>query len=130
MAKREKEVFGPRQPSDIDSTIGRNVKTLRLLANLSQQEVGTILGVTFQQVQKYESGSNRLPLAMLFKLKNTYGVSWDRFFTGLEDDTPPAHAIGDFDEQTIRLCRRIAAISDAGLRRKIGKIIEVLDSAA
>jgi hypothetical protein len=82
-------------------------------------------------VQKYENGSNRLPLAMLVKLKRLYGVAWERFFAGLPDSAPAqAHVPLEFDDETIKLCRWIAAVHDDGLRRKIKKIIEVLDPAA
>jgi transcriptional regulator with XRE-family HTH domain len=46
--------------SDIDKTIGRRLRTFRLAAKMSQASLGNILGVTFQQIQKYENGKNRL----------------------------------------------------------------------
>jgi transcriptional regulator with XRE-family HTH domain len=46
--------------SDIDKTIGRRLRAFRLAAKMSQASLGDILGVTFQQIQKYENGKNRL----------------------------------------------------------------------
>jgi transcriptional regulator with XRE-family HTH domain len=129
MAK-EKGVYGPRRATGIDREIGRNIRQLRLTAGLPQQEVAAVLGVTFQQVQKYENGSNRLPLAMLLKLKCLYDVPYEYFFIGLAEEKIKAKkkSLPVYDNETARLCRRLAAINDYTLKHKIGKIIEVLAS--
>jgi transcriptional regulator with XRE-family HTH domain len=64
--------------------IGTNLKMLRRKAQLSQMEVGKTLEVTFQQIQKYESGINRLPIEKLYLLKHLYDVPYDVFFAGFE----------------------------------------------
>jgi len=63
-----------------DKTLGKNLKTLRMSAGMSQKELGVLLGVTFQQVQKYESGRNRLSSEGLFILKSYFDVPYDYFF--------------------------------------------------
>ncbi len=120
---------GKHRAGAIDSGIGGNLRRFRLLAGLSQQDVAAALGVTFQQVQKYENGSNRVTAAMLPKLKKLYGVSYDRFFAGIEAGEIAAdESLAGCDEYTLRLCRRLAAIGDVTLRRKIGRIIDTLAS--
>lgn len=71
--------------------IGRNIRNMRRAAGLSQTDIGDVLGITFQQVQKYENGLNRLPPEKIFFLKHFYGVAYDRFFHGLK---PPTERIG------------------------------------
>lgn len=63
--------------------IGGNLCALRNDVCLKQTELATILDLTFQQVQKYESGANRLPIERLFFLKHFYDVPYERFFEGL-----------------------------------------------
>ncbi len=59
-------------------------KTVRYdkYAGLTQVKLGRALGVTFQQVQKYETGDNRLPVEKLYILRHLYGVPYERFFEG------------------------------------------------
>src|SRR3982751_181947 len=114
-----------RSPSDIDRKIGRNLKKLRMLAGMTQTEAAAAIGVTFQQVQKYECGANRLPLAALLRLKALYGVPYELFFDGTTDQSPGALPPLHFDEQVTKTCRRLAAVHDADMRHKIFRIIEV-----
>lgn len=60
--------------------IGRNMRRIRREAGQSQKQVARILGVTYQQVQKYETGRNRLPADKLYRLKQYYGVPYSAFF--------------------------------------------------
>lgn len=66
--------------TEIDRAIGKNMKILRTLTGYTQIQIAEFLGVTFQQVQKYESGKNRVSAATLYKLKQLYGVPYDLFF--------------------------------------------------
>ena len=60
--------FGMRHPAnETDRTVGRRLRTLRLARGLSQSEFGTHLGVTYQQIQKYEAGTNRIAASRLFR---------------------------------------------------------------
>jgi len=65
----------PHEPDPLDREIGARLRLLRRRAGLSQAAVGRILGVTFQQVQKYERGSNRLSASALAKVARALGVS-------------------------------------------------------
>ena len=63
-----------------DAEIGRRMRALRLERGLSQTELGTMLGVTFQQIQKYENGKNRVSAARLFEICKALNVSLASMF--------------------------------------------------
>jgi len=65
----------PRQPDSTDVDVGRLVRALRMSRGLSQTQLADRLGVTFQQVQKYESGNNRISMGRLTRLAKVFGVS-------------------------------------------------------
>jgi transcriptional regulator with XRE-family HTH domain len=67
----------PRSVDDTDREAGRRMKILRLALNLSQEELGAKLGVSFQQIQKYEKGSNRISLGRAKKIANVLKCSID-----------------------------------------------------
>ncbi len=65
---------------NINKTVGFNLKNLRKERKLSQKDISAVLGVSYQQVQKYESGFSMLPLEKLYRLRHYYGVPYERFF--------------------------------------------------
>lgn len=67
-------------------TIGRNLKSLRLQADFTQHEVAEALDVTYQQVQKYEKGRNRITAEKIYRLKLLYDVPYAAFFEGLPQE--------------------------------------------
>jgi transcriptional regulator with XRE-family HTH domain len=67
--------IAPRRPDDTDVEIGRLVRTHRLARGLSQTELANHIGVTFQQVQKYESGANRISMGRLTRIAQVLGLS-------------------------------------------------------
>lgn len=81
VAKRGKKKR--RVPKEV-RIIGENLRRFRHRAGLSQTDVGESLSVSFQQIQKYESGTNRLPIEKLYILKHIYDVPYEYFFVGLE----------------------------------------------
>ena len=72
----------------IDKKVGQRVRSRRLEIGMSQEKLAEILGVTFQQVQKYENGVNRIAVSRLFDIANALEMSAGRFFEGLEPATP------------------------------------------
>jgi transcriptional regulator with XRE-family HTH domain len=64
----------PRQPDSVDVEVGRRVRVERIARGLSQTELGNRIGVTFQQVQKYESGANRISIGRLTRIGQLFGV--------------------------------------------------------
>jgi transcriptional regulator with XRE-family HTH domain len=78
--KKAKRKRSPRTPSTVDANIGARMREGRLALNMSQAELGKRLGVTFQQVQKYEKGTNRVSAARLFDICEALDVSLASMF--------------------------------------------------
>jgi transcriptional regulator with XRE-family HTH domain len=72
-----------RDPNYIDVHVGSRIRMRRQLINMSQERLGELLGITFQQVQKYEKGANRISASRLFYAAKTLGVPIQFFFDGL-----------------------------------------------
>jgi transcriptional regulator with XRE-family HTH domain len=72
-----------RDPNYIDVHVGARIRMRRQLINMSQERLGELLGITFQQVQKYEKGSNRISASRLYYASKTLGVPVQFFFDGL-----------------------------------------------
>jgi transcriptional regulator with XRE-family HTH domain len=73
-----------KSPNPIDIHVGGRVRMRRMLIGMSQEKLGEQLGLTFQQVQKYEKGANRIGASRLFEISRILGVPVDFFFEGLE----------------------------------------------
>jgi len=74
---------GPRSPNPIDVHVGSKLRLQRKLQEISQEKLGKLCGVTFQQVQKYEKGTNRIGASRLWKLAEILGVKVSYFYEGL-----------------------------------------------
>jgi transcriptional regulator with XRE-family HTH domain len=75
-----------RDPNFVDRHVGNRVRTRRLLIGMSQERLGELLGITFQQVQKYEKGSNRVSASRLFQISRVLGVPVQYFYDELKMD--------------------------------------------
>lgn len=99
MAKRPKREGGEernaRRPNPMDIHVGSRVRLRRMLLGMSQEKLGDHLGLTFQQVQKYEKGINRIGASRLFDLSKTLGVPIDYFYEDAPNFSP-----GMAEEQT------------------------------
>jgi transcriptional regulator with XRE-family HTH domain len=76
-----------KQPNPVDKQIGQRVRTQRLMIGMSQEKLGDALGVTFQQIQKYEKGTNRIGSGRLHQIAHVLGVPVNFFFQDLGDET-------------------------------------------
>src|ERR1700758_2919403 len=74
-------------PSPVDVHVGSRVRLRRTLLGMSQEKLGTALGLTFQQVQKYERGANRIGSSRLWDLSRALDVSIAYFFEDMDDQT-------------------------------------------
>ncbi len=84
----------PRAANPVDVHVGTRVRLRRQVLKMSQERLGDKLGVTFQQVQKYERGSNRIGASRLWKISEVLEVPINFFFDGLSD----SFANGEFAE--------------------------------
>ena len=78
----------------LDAYVGKRLKLRRLMLHMSQDELASMIGVTFQQIQKYESGANRISASRLFVISKILQIDISFFFDGLERDIP---AFVDFE---------------------------------
>jgi len=111
-----------------DRQVAQNLQRLRSVSGLSQSQVAEALGVSFQQVQKYESGANRLPLEKFYLLSQLFSVPQSYFFHGIEEAGAGQSPLMKCDPELLRLCRKISALPDRSLRNKITRTIHVLAS--
>jgi transcriptional regulator with XRE-family HTH domain len=81
MAKRKTK----QGPDPIDKHVGARVRGRRMGMRLSQTKLGNTVDVTFQQIQKYENGTNRIGASNLYKISKTLGVDVGFFYEGVED---------------------------------------------
>ena len=87
---RSSDAANPRKSNPVDVHVGGRVRLRRMLMGMSQEKLGESLGLTFQQVQKYEKGANRIGASRLFELARILGVTVQYFFeelTGAEEGT-------------------------------------------
>jgi transcriptional regulator with XRE-family HTH domain len=117
-----------------DAEIGRRVRTLRLQRGLSQTELGTLIKVTFQQVQKYEKGTNRISAGRLQRIAEVLTVPVSFFFATV-DDKPKSSFGGDpidvefsflQTEGALRLARAYARIKQPGIRLQLLRLTEAI----
>lgn len=126
-------LMGKRSRDPIDIDVAKRVRALRLQRGLSQNELSDALGVTFQQVQKYERGANRISAGRLLRIAKVldvpvaflYGAS-DEFRN--EADQHPATADFDFLQTSgaMRLIRAYARIEDRGIQLTLMRLAESL----
>jgi transcriptional regulator with XRE-family HTH domain len=124
-----------RDPNYIDRHVGNRVRMRRLLIGMSQEKLGELLGITFQQVQKYEKGSNRVSASRLYYLAQILGVPVQFFFDELPEtgNQPGMSEVGMTDllssSEVSQLARAFSEISDPVARRAImGMVKQFADS--
>jgi len=80
MKKAKRKAKSPRSPGSVDEYIGARMREGRRALNMTQESLGNVLGITFQQVQKYEKGANRVSAARLFEVCEALDVSLASMF--------------------------------------------------
>jgi transcriptional regulator with XRE-family HTH domain len=114
-----------KTPSPIDVTVGRNVRVWRMAKGLSQAQLAIRLGVTFQQVQKYETGGNRIPTGRLVKLAAILGVPIAALFEGTDAAEPSRSLLALVsDRRSFRLAHAFAAVKDNRCRLSLVNMVE------
>lgn len=109
----------PKQTTDVDRLVGLRITALRKARGLSQTALGTAVGVTFQQVQKYEKGQNRVGAGRLREIARLLEVPVSAFFEE-DDNGGQSDAFGFLGTQgAIELLRAYALIGDDQLRRDV-----------
>jgi transcriptional regulator with XRE-family HTH domain len=106
--------------TDVDKQVGARVRARRQALQVSQIALANAAGITFQQVQKYENGSNRISAGRLVQIASTLGVPISYFFEGL-DGTADTSFLAD--PQVAELLTAFQAIDNEALRRAIVDIV-------
>jgi transcriptional regulator with XRE-family HTH domain len=118
--KQRKKGKNPQRIPDANSVIGQNMRSLRLAAGMSLEVLAENLHVSYQQVQKYETGNNRLPLQYVPILCDVFGVPAEAFLNGLQNGGSKL----DDDIAHVQFC--IARVGDRKLRQKIVSVVDIL----
>jgi transcriptional regulator with XRE-family HTH domain len=123
MIRKLHKLTGQRSVKATDIQLGVKIRARRLEAGLSQQELGEALGVSFQQVQKYEKGVNRVSAGRLGEIAKTLGESM-AYFTGTETAVTTKFTKLLTDAPSQRLLTAFATIADQATRYKIVGLVE------
>ncbi len=132
-------------PNPVDVHVGARLRQRRTLLGMNQTNVGDALGLTFQQVQKYENGKNRISASRLFNLSRVFDVPVEYFF----DDMPTAVAANSptlgrgkakkppsyepdpmATRETLELVRAYYKIRDPQIRKRLYELAKAISAAA
>ena len=116
----------------VDAHVGKRIRHRRWMVGMTQQQLADKVGIKFQQIQKYETGMNRVSASRLWEIADALGVSIAFFFEGLkEQDRPAASGNGDIlgDREALELVRSYYAIPEAQ-RRRLFDLARVLSDVA
>jgi transcriptional regulator with XRE-family HTH domain len=130
-------MMAKKAPNPIDKHVGSRVRMRRMMLGMSQEKLGNNLGLTFQQVQKYEKGTNRIGASRLQQISHILQVPVSFFFEGaptvnatarpdeLSEAPSPAYVF-DFlaTSDGLALTKAFMRISDSKLRRRIVDLVE------
>ena len=136
---------GIRKSSPIDLHVGTRVRQRRALLGMTQTDLANVLGLTFQQVQKYENGTNRVSGSRLYGLSQVLDVTIEYFFENMAPEvaasSPAAKKSGKAKKlpsyepdpmttrETLELVRSYYKIEDADVRKRVYEMTKALGAA-
>lgn len=123
-----------RSTTLVDAHIGMKIRIRRIELDMSRDKLGARLGLTAQQVQKYERGTNRVGAGRLLEISNILDVPVMYFFDGIQMNGGPEGRGHDFDAlslalddaSTVRLLRMFAKVRDPRLKSRVVNIVEAV----
>jgi transcriptional regulator with XRE-family HTH domain len=126
-----------KAPNPIDKHVGSRVRMRRMMLGMSQEKLGDALDLTFQQVQKYEKGTNRIGASRLQQISHILQVPVSFFFEGApasagislpSGDAPSPAFVSDFlaSSEGLALTKAFMRIEDAKVRRRIVDLVEAI----
>jgi len=119
-------------PNPIDVHVGKRIRMRRLFLGMNQETLANALGLTFQQVQKYEGGANRVSASRLSAMADILGVPIAFFFGDLQSDADKGSAAEQEARErmerpeTIELVRLYYAITDQRVRQQFLEMVKVV----
>lgn len=139
------ERLPPGTPNPVDIHVGSRVRLRRTLLGLSQEKLGEAVGLTFQQIQKYERGANRIGASRLFEFSRILDVPVSFFFDDMPEvtsgeDAQAAWGVGDQPQsslepdpltrrETLELVRAYYRIGDPQVRKRLFELAKSLGNA-
>ena len=120
----------------MDTEVGESIRAHRLIAGMSQTDLGKKLGVSFQQVQKYEKGTNRVGAGRLPQIAEIFNIPISALFKGHAETSPGKANAGTApvrlitDPNVLKLLTAYADITDRAIRRCIAELVERIAKAA
>jgi transcriptional regulator with XRE-family HTH domain len=135
-------MIAKKAPNPTDKHVGSRVRMRRMMLGMSQEKLGEALGLTFQQVQKYEKGTNRIGASRLQHISHTLQVPVAFFFEGAPSvagasrsdgmaEAPSPAYVSDFlaTSDGLALTKSFMRIGDSKLRRRIVDLVEQIAAA-
>ena len=123
-----------KQANPVDVQVGNRVRIRRMLIGMSQEKLGELLSLTFQQVQKYEKGVNRIGAGRLYDISRILGVPIDYFYEGISaqptgegvaDGAPPVMEFVSSGEG-LQLSLAFMKIKDSKVRKRVLDLVKSL----
>ena len=128
-----------KKPNPIDAHVGSRVRLRRTMMSMSQEKLGDALGITFQQIQKYEKGTNRIGASRMQQISEALNVPVSFFFqdapveagsaavTGMAESSSTSY-VADFlsSPEGMQLNRAFARITNPAIRRKVVDFVKTL----
>lgn len=123
-----------RVTNHLDAEIGRRLRQARLVENLTQDGLAQKLNISFQQVQKYENGSNRVSSSRLWSISRVLGLPITYFYEGLDEseisETVDGAEEGVLPDRTIRVARMLDEMPDGDVKDKVFGLIKAFSKAS
>lgn len=145
MAKAQKLDAAPRRrttvkedgPHPMDVHVGARLKLRRMILGISQEALGGSLGLTFQQVQKYEKGANRIGASRIFELSNLLDVPVQYFYDDFHNAAAPAVGFAEAEAgeafmelvnspEGVELCRCFSGIKDPRVKKRVLDLVKTI----
>lgn len=121
------KIHPPRSAKRVDEYVGERIRQRRAMLGLTQEQLAAALKISYQQVQKYETGANRVSAGRLYEIAQTLETDVSHFFEGLEEAPKRAEMPhGGRNRVTIDLVRNFQMITDPEVRNAVSNLVKTL----
>ena len=115
-----------KKPDPVDVQVGRNIRHFRTVRGISQEALADGLGITFQQVQKYEKGSNRVSASKLRAIAGRLNVSIETLFNGTGDIPATELPQAEMTKSEAKMLRYFRALKNPGLQAAAVRVLSAM----
>lgn len=119
----------PRLAKRVDSHVGGRIRKRRTLLGLTQEQLASALSISYQQVQKYETGANRVSAGRLYQISQELSVEVGYFFEGIDTETPQEMPHGGRNRPTIELAKNFSEIDNPSVRAAVSNLVRTLTTS-